>query len=55
MHSPEFDAKFTDFHQAVLEHAGHEETDEFPRLRDQIPVEELRLMAGQLLSVESGL
>jgi hemerythrin superfamily protein len=50
---PEFASKFEEFHQAVLDHAAHEENEEFPRLRNQVPVEQLRMMAGELRSVQA--
>jgi hemerythrin superfamily protein len=39
--SPEFTATFTEFRQAVLDHAQHEETEEFPLLRQNTDPEAL--------------
>jgi hypothetical protein len=50
---PGFDEKFDMFHQAVLAHAAHEEDDEFPRLRQLIPAEQLHMMAGELQSIQA--
>jgi hypothetical protein len=50
---PGFDATFDAFHQAVLAHATHEETDEFPRLRQLVAVERLHSMADELRSIQA--
>jgi len=36
----------------VLAHAGHEETDEFPRLRESLSGEDLTKMAEDLLAAQ---
>jgi hemerythrin superfamily protein len=48
-----FDTKFEQFHQTVLSHAGHEEDDEFPRLRQQLTTEQLQMMAAKLRSIQA--
>jgi hemerythrin superfamily protein len=50
---PEFDAKLTTLAQAVIEHATHEENDEFPYLRQHLPADQLRRMAGALSAAEA--
>ncbi|GAA5196465.1 hemerythrin domain-containing protein [Rugosimonospora acidiphila] len=50
---PDFDGQFHPFAEAVLAHATHEETDEFPRLRETLPPERLRRMAGAVKAAES--
>ncbi|GAA5186380.1 hypothetical protein GCM10023322_32500 [Rugosimonospora acidiphila] len=50
---PAFAAKFTAFHRAVLDHAGHEERDEFPRLRLYVPIQRLYTMADHLRNVQA--
>jgi hemerythrin superfamily protein len=50
---PEFDSKFAAFMNAVTEHAMHEETEEFPQLRQNVPAEQLRRMAGAVRAAQS--
>jgi hemerythrin superfamily protein len=50
---PDFDGQFHTFADAVLAHATHEETDEFPRLREAVPPERLRRMAGAVKTAEA--
>lgn len=52
--SPEFDEQFARLRDAVLEHAGHEETEEFPQLRQELPPEQRRAMAEELLLLQNG-
>jgi hypothetical protein len=40
--APGFDAVFAQFRGKVLTYASHEETDEFPRLRESVPEDRLR-------------
>jgi hemerythrin superfamily protein len=49
----EFDGQFRSFADAVLAHASHEESDEFPELRRAVPAERLRRMAGAVTMAES--
>jgi hypothetical protein len=50
---PAFNVKFAAFHQAFLDHAAHEEHDEFPRLRRYVPTQRLHLMANELRNVQT--
>jgi hemerythrin HHE cation binding domain-containing protein len=50
---PEFDTGFAALSNAVNEHAMHEETEEFPQLRQNIPAEQLRRMAGAVRAAET--
>ncbi|WP_432969903.1 hemerythrin domain-containing protein [Dactylosporangium sp. CA-233914] len=50
--APEFDAKFAEFERAVLDHASHEERDEFPELRRSTDPDRLRRMAGAVRAAE---
>jgi hemerythrin superfamily protein len=50
---PEFDTRMAAFAQAVLDHAEHEEHDEFPYLRQNIPAEQLSRMAGAVRAAEA--
>jgi hemerythrin superfamily protein len=49
---PAFDEAFDRFRQAVLAHAEHEETDEFPQLRKAFTAEQLRYLASELRTVQ---
>jgi len=49
---PDFDARLADFASAVIEHAGHEEADEFPGLRHSLSAPELQRMAEAVLFAE---
>ncbi|WP_308250316.1 hemerythrin domain-containing protein [Sphaerisporangium fuscum] len=50
---PEFDARCATLAKAVLEHATHEEQEEFPRLRQELSPEKLRRMAGAVRAAEA--
>lgn len=50
--SVEFDAWFERLRHAVLDHAGHEEREEFPKLRGEVLPARLRTMAEELLAVQ---
>ncbi|GLY63943.1 hemerythrin domain-containing protein [Amycolatopsis taiwanensis] len=50
---PDFDAKLAQLAKDVVDHADHEERDEFPQLRAKLPEERLRRMAGALRIAES--
>jgi len=50
---PGFTAKFAAFQQAVLDHAAHEERDEFPLLRRYVPTQRLHTMANELRNVQA--
>ncbi|MEV4758836.1 hemerythrin domain-containing protein [Micromonospora sp. NPDC049559] len=50
---PEFDGKLDAFAQAVSAHAAHEETAEFPRLRERLSVDQLQQMAGAVRAAEA--
>jgi hemerythrin superfamily protein len=50
---PEFDAKLAKVAEAVEEHATREETEEFPPLRENTSVDQLRRMAGALQAAEA--
>jgi 2-oxoglutarate dehydrogenase complex dehydrogenase (E1) component-like enzyme len=51
--NPQFDAKFAELSNAVNQHAMHEETEEFPYLRQNVPAEQLRRMAGAVRAAET--
>jgi hemerythrin superfamily protein len=48
VNDPDFEAGLASFQQMVQDHAEHEESREFPLLRDLVPAHELRQMAGQV-------
>jgi Hemerythrin HHE cation binding domain len=50
---PSFTAKFAAFYQAFLDHAAHEERDEFPRLRRCVPTQRLHTMANELRNIQT--
>nr|WSZ18828.1 hemerythrin domain-containing protein [Streptomyces canus] len=50
--SPEFDAELSRFERSVVEHAEHEEQEEFPAVRAGCTEEQLRKMGKHLQSVE---
>lgn len=50
---PEFERAFAELRRSVLEHADHEEQDEFPRLREENDETTLRLMAAAVRAAES--
>jgi hemerythrin superfamily protein len=45
---PTFEAALAAFRQTVQDHAGQEESREFPLLRELVPAEQLRRMAGDV-------
>ncbi|ACU73705.1 cyclase/dehydrase [Catenulispora acidiphila DSM 44928] len=51
--SPEFDAWFEQLRQAVLDHAEHEEREEFPKLRRELTAARLHTMAEELVAVQT--
>jgi hemerythrin superfamily protein len=51
--APEFETMFRQFRGKVLAHASHEETDEFPRLRETVPAERLRALVPMLKAAEA--
>jgi hypothetical protein len=51
--SREFDMWFEQLRQAVLDHAAHEEGEEFPRLRRELSPARLRTMAEELVAVQT--
>ncbi len=50
---PEFEKVFAALRKAVLDHAEHEERDEFPRLQEENDETTLRLMAAAVRAAES--
>ncbi|MEV4460933.1 hemerythrin domain-containing protein [Microbispora sp. NPDC049633] len=50
---PEFDARLAALEKAVVDHATHEEREEFPRLRQETSPERLRRMAGAVRVAEA--
>ncbi|XVQ89584.1 hemerythrin domain-containing protein [Microbispora siamensis] len=50
---PEFDTRLAALEKAVVDHATHEEREEFPRLRQETPPERLRRMAGAVRVAEA--
>ena len=51
--SSEFDTWFDQLRHAVLDHAEHEEREEFPKLRQELAPERLRTMAEELVAVQT--
>jgi hemerythrin superfamily protein len=51
--APGFATVFAQFRGNVLAHAGHEEADEFPRLRESVPAERLRALVPMLKVAEA--
>jgi hemerythrin superfamily protein len=51
--SREFDMWFGQLRHAVLDHAAHEEREEFPRLRRELSSARLRAMAEELVAVQT--
>jgi hemerythrin superfamily protein len=51
--SREFDMWFEQLRHAVLDHAAHEEREEFPKLRREVPAARLRTMAEELIAVQT--
>ena len=50
---PDFDARFAEFGDSVIEHAEHEEAEEFPQLRERMSPDDLMRMAGALRAAEA--
>lgn len=50
---PEFDKKFAEFADSVLEHATHEEDEEFPALDRATSEQDLRRLAGAVRAAEA--
>jgi hemerythrin superfamily protein len=50
---PDFDARMSRFASAVIQHASHEETEEFPALRRNSSPEELRRLADAVRAAEA--
>ena len=50
---PLFDAKLAALAEAVTAHAAHEETEEFAKLRSELPADLLRKMAGAVRTAEA--
>ncbi|WP_378740459.1 hemerythrin domain-containing protein [Nocardia brasiliensis] len=50
---PDFDKKLAEFADAVLEHARHEESEEFSAMAAHLSPEELRRMAGAVRAAEA--
>ena len=51
--SSEFDRMFAEFKQAVVDHAEHEETEEFPTVLEERDEDERRLMGERLSRAEA--
>lgn len=51
--SDEFITELTKFRQAVLEHAEHEEAEEFTRLTRELDADELKSLAGAVRAAEA--
>jgi len=51
--SREFDTWFEQLQHAVLDHAAHEESEEFPKLRREMSPARLRTMAEELVAVQT--
>jgi hemerythrin superfamily protein len=49
---PGFDAAFARLREAVLDHAQHEESEEFPPLRASVPATRLTRLAREVLAAE---
>lgn len=52
LESPAFEEAFADFERSVLDHAAHEEAEEFPAVRAGRTEEQLRGMGRRLVAVE---
>lgn len=50
---PDFNDRLGTLAQAVIRHAEHEESEEFPQLRERVSGEQLERMAGALRAAES--
>jgi hemerythrin superfamily protein len=51
--SPEFPKRLQDLRQAVLDHAEHEEREEFPAIREHASEQQLRVMATAVKAAEA--
>ena len=51
--SPEFLAELERFQQAVVDHADHEETEEFSKLQRELSADDLKRMAGAVRAAEA--
>ncbi|GAA3392457.1 hemerythrin domain-containing protein [Cryptosporangium minutisporangium] len=51
--APDFDVRFAAFERAVLQHAAHEEQEEFPELRRTTDAARLRRMTGAVKAAEA--
>jgi hypothetical protein len=49
---PDFDARFEILSAALLDHAAHQERDEFPLLRRYVPTQRLHMMASTMHDVQ---
>ncbi|MBE1603365.1 hemerythrin domain-containing protein [Actinopolymorpha pittospori] len=49
----EFDTRFAALADAVEKHASHEESEEFPGLRRELPADDLQKMAGAVRAAEA--
>jgi hemerythrin superfamily protein len=49
---PDFDARLAKFADAVIEHATHEESEEFLKLRDKLSDDQLRTLAGAVRAAQ---
>ncbi|MEU6262733.1 hemerythrin domain-containing protein [Saccharopolyspora shandongensis] len=52
VNSPDFDAKLSDFERSVIDHAEHEEREEFPAVRRGCEQDQLDGMGSRLQAVE---
>ena len=50
---PDFDARLAKLADAVVQHASREEAEEFSSLRQTVPTEQLRRMAGAVRAAEA--
>jgi len=49
---PDFDARFAALSGALLDHAAHQEREEFPLLRRHVPTQRLHMMASAMRDVQ---
>jgi len=50
---PDFDARLATFADAVVEHATHEESEEFLKLRNELSADQLRTLAGAVRAADA--
>ncbi|MEV8505040.1 hypothetical protein AB0368_09455 [Actinoplanes sp. NPDC051475] len=50
---PDFDARFEALSNALLDHAAHQERDEFPLLRRYVPRQRLHMMASAMHDIQT--